>query len=168
VNISIAMPRLAPDGAIAHRRAGASIRRRASTDGGERPDVVPAASGVCPTAEAPAATRPPRREVPELRVRAVNVTDPLILGPDSHRPHGLSAEAFDAPSTADRPVLDNFHGDPSAVKQLPFERPRLGRFTVNGYIEEGTTHAVSAPGYRPAGPCARRPGVPGGPPRREA
>jgi xylulose-5-phosphate/fructose-6-phosphate phosphoketolase len=80
-----------------------------------------------------------RREALELRVRVVNVADLLILEPDSHHPHGLSPAAFDAPFTPDRPVIYNFHGYPSAVKQLIFERPRLGRFTVNGYIEEGTS-----------------------------
>jgi xylulose-5-phosphate/fructose-6-phosphate phosphoketolase len=72
-------------------------------------------------------------------VRVVNVTDLLILEPDSHHPHGLAPGAFDELFTPDRPVVFNFHGYPSAVKQLLFERPRLDRFQVNGYIEEGTT-----------------------------
>jgi xylulose-5-phosphate/fructose-6-phosphate phosphoketolase len=125
--------------AVAHCRAGASVWRWASTDGGERPDVVLAASGVYPTAEVLAAAWLLRRELPELRVRVVNVTDLLILEPDSYHPHGLPPEAFDALFTPDRPVIYNFHGYPSAVKQLLFERPRLDRFHVNGYIEEGTT-----------------------------
>jgi xylulose-5-phosphate/fructose-6-phosphate phosphoketolase len=130
---------LALDEAAAHCRAGASVWRWASTDGGERPDVVLAASGVYPTAEVLAATGLLRRELPELRVRVVNVSDLLILEPDSYHPHGLPPEAFDDLFTPDRPVIYNFHGYPSAVKQLLFERPSLGRFTVNGYIEEGTT-----------------------------
>jgi len=101
--------------------------------------VVLAASGVYPTSEVLAAAWLLRREAPELRVRVVNVTDLLILEPDSHHPHGLSPGAFDALFTPDRPVVYNFHGYPSAVKQLLFERPGLGRFRVNGYIEEGTT-----------------------------
>ena len=100
-----------------------SIWRWASTDGGERPDVVLAASGVYPTTEALAAAWLLRRELPRLRVRIVNVTDLLILEPDSHHPHGLAPEAFDALFTPDRPVIYNFHGYPSAVKQLLFERP---------------------------------------------
>jgi xylulose-5-phosphate/fructose-6-phosphate phosphoketolase len=101
-------------------------------------EVPLAASGVYPTAEVLAASLL-GRELLELRDRVVNVTDLLILEPDSYHPHGLSPEAFDALFTPDRPVVYNFHGYPSAVKQLLFERPRLERFRVNGYIEEGTT-----------------------------
>jgi xylulose-5-phosphate/fructose-6-phosphate phosphoketolase len=36
-------------------------------------------------------------------------------------------------------VVFNFHGYPSAVKQLLWERPRHERFLINGYREEGTT-----------------------------
>jgi xylulose-5-phosphate/fructose-6-phosphate phosphoketolase len=144
INLVIAskqpMPQwLGLDEAIAHCRAGASIWRWASTDSGERPDVVLAASGVYPTTEVLAAAWLLRRELPELRVRVVNITDLLILELDTHHPHGLAPELFDELFTPDRPVIYNFHGYPSAVKQLLFQRPRLGRFQVNGYIEEGTT-----------------------------
>jgi xylulose-5-phosphate/fructose-6-phosphate phosphoketolase len=144
INLVIASKQTTPqwlplDEAVAHCRAGASVWRWASTDGGDRPDVVLVGSGVYPMAEVLAAAWLLRRDVPELRVRVVNVTDLLILEPDSHHPHGLSPEAFDELFTPDRPVVYNFHGYPSAVKQLLFERPRLARFRVNGYIEEGTT-----------------------------
>ncbi len=41
--------------------------------------------------------------------------------------------------TADSPVIINFHGYSSAVKQLLFGRPNIHRFHINGYQEEGTT-----------------------------
>jgi xylulose-5-phosphate/fructose-6-phosphate phosphoketolase len=69
----------------------------------------------------------------------VNVTDLLILESDSYHPHGLSPERFDDLFTPDRPVVFNFHGYPSAVKQLVWERPPHERFVINGYREEGTT-----------------------------
>jgi xylulose-5-phosphate/fructose-6-phosphate phosphoketolase len=72
-------------------------------------------------------------------VRVVNVTDLLILQPDSFHPHGLTPEAFEGLFTADKPVVFNFHGYPGAVKELLFDRPALTRFQINGYIEEGTT-----------------------------
>jgi xylulose-5-phosphate/fructose-6-phosphate phosphoketolase len=80
-----------------------------------------------------------RKELPNLRVRVVNVTDLLILQPDSFHPHRLTPEAFDDLFTADKPLLFNFHGYPVAVKQLLFDRPAFPRFLINGYIEEGTT-----------------------------
>ncbi|HET6574404.1 MAG TPA: phosphoketolase family protein [Fimbriiglobus sp.] len=144
INLVIAskqpMPQwLTADEAAEHCKYGASVWRWASTFDGDRPDVVLACCGVYPTAEVLAAAWLLRRELPELRVRVVNVTDLLILELDSYHPHGLSPEQYDVLFTADRPVVFNFHGYPSAVKQLLFERPRKRRFTINGYIEEGTT-----------------------------
>jgi xylulose-5-phosphate/fructose-6-phosphate phosphoketolase len=130
---------LSADEADAHCRTGASVWGWAGTDGGTNPHVVLACSGAYPTAEVLAAAWHLRRDVPELRVRVVNVTDLLILEPDSFHPHGLTPERFDALLTPDRPVVYNFHGYPSAVEQLLFHRPRNDRFTVNGYREEGTT-----------------------------
>jgi xylulose-5-phosphate/fructose-6-phosphate phosphoketolase len=46
---------------------------------------------------------------------------------------------FDALFTADKTVIFNFHGYPSAVQQLLFHRGNSERFEVNGYLEEGTT-----------------------------
>jgi xylulose-5-phosphate/fructose-6-phosphate phosphoketolase len=144
INLVIASKQLMPqwlpmDEADEHCRRGASIWRWASTDEGERPDVVLAAAGVYPTNEVMAAAQLLRAELPALRVRVVNVTDLLILEPDSFHPHGLTQAAFDELFTPDKPVIFNFHGYPVVVKQLLFERPAVARFQVNGYIEEGTT-----------------------------
>ena len=57
-------------------------------DGGE-PDVVMACAGDVPTLETLAAADILRRELPELRVRVVNVVDLMRLQPDSEHPHGL-------------------------------------------------------------------------------
>ncbi len=125
--------------AIAHCRAGASIWSWASTDGGVSPDVVLVGIGDVVTQEVLAAADLLHREVPELRLRVVNVTDLLILEKESAHPHGLDRTLFDALFTVDAPVIVNFHGYPSAVKQLLFGRDVAARFTVNGYIEEGST-----------------------------
>jgi xylulose-5-phosphate/fructose-6-phosphate phosphoketolase len=144
INLVIAskqpMPQWLPlEEADAHCRAGASVWEWASTDSGADPDVVLVGSGVYPTTEVLATAALLRRELPELPVRVVNVTDLLILESDSYHPHGLSPERFDDLFTRDRPVVFNFHGYPSAVKQLLWERPRHERFVINGYREEGTT-----------------------------
>ncbi len=130
---------LSMDEAIAHCRAGASVWGWASTDGGVRPDVVLVGIGDIMTLEVLAAADILRREVPELRVRVVNVTDLLILEQETKHPHGLDQTLFEALFTSDAPVIINFHGYPSAVKQLLFGRPGTDRFTINGYREEGTT-----------------------------
>jgi xylulose-5-phosphate/fructose-6-phosphate phosphoketolase len=130
---------LSMDDAIAHCRAGASIWPWASIDGGVDPDVVLVGIGDNPTLEVMAAASLLRQDIPELRVRVVNVTDLFVLEHSGDHPHGLDADMFEALFTADRPVVINFHGYPSAVKQLLFGRHRVRRFHINGYQEEGTT-----------------------------
>src|SRR5260370_5649695 len=80
-----------------------------------------------------------RNEMPELRVRVVNVTDLFVLEKETAHPHGLDDEMFEALFTPDAPVIVNFHGYPSAVKQLIFVRNHVRRFYINRYQEEGTT-----------------------------
>ena len=71
--------------------------------------------------------------MPELRVRVVNVTDLLILEDKTSHLHGLDTEMFNALLTLDQPVIINFHGYPSVVKQLLFGCPNVGRFHIKGY-----------------------------------
>ena len=146
VNLIIAnkppMPQwLSMKDAIDHSRAGASIWKWASIDDGISPDVVLVGIGDSPTLEVMAAADILRAELPELRVRVVNVTDLFILERETAHPHGLDDEMFEALFTPDRPVIINFHGYPSAVKQLLFGRYHMHaqRFQINGYQEEGTT-----------------------------
>jgi xylulose-5-phosphate/fructose-6-phosphate phosphoketolase len=144
VNLIIAnkppMPQwLSMDEAIAHCRAGASVWQLASTDNGVNPDVVLVGIGDNPTLEVMAAAQILHDEMPELRVRVVNVTDLFVLQKESEHPHGLDDEMFAALFTPDRPVIINFHGYPSAVEQLLFGRDSTHRFRINGYREEGTT-----------------------------
>jgi len=131
---------LSMEDAIAHSRAGASVWQWASIDEGVNPDVVLVGIGDNPTLEVMAAAHILRNELPELRVRVVNVTDLFVLEKETAHPHGLDDEMFDALFTPDAPVIVNFHGYPSAVKQLIFGRENVGqRFYINGYQEEGTT-----------------------------
>ncbi|MFI5274111.1 MAG: phosphoketolase [Ktedonobacterales bacterium] len=130
---------LTMDEAIAHARAGASIWPWASTDDGVEPDVVLVGIGDTLTQEVRAAADLLRRELPALRLRVVNVTDLLVLERDTAHPHGLDDEMFEALFTADKPVIVNFHGYPSAAKQLLYGRRHPQRFFIHGYQEEGTT-----------------------------
>ena len=125
--------------ARAHCRAGASVWRWAGNDDDGEPDVVLAAAGTIPTVETVAAAAMLGRDAAELRVRVVNVCDLLALEHPNDHPHGLAPDEFDAIFTADKPVVFDFHGYPSAIHQLLYHRPRPDRFHVKGYIEEGTT-----------------------------
>jgi xylulose-5-phosphate/fructose-6-phosphate phosphoketolase len=127
------------DDAIDHVKRGASRWAWASSDQGGPPDVVLASCGTIPTIELLASTSLLREEVPDLRVRFVNVTNLFSLARADAHPDGMSDDAFREVFTDDKPVIFNFHGYPSAVHQLIHRRPRQERFHVRGYAEEGTT-----------------------------
>jgi xylulose-5-phosphate/fructose-6-phosphate phosphoketolase len=59
------------------------------------------------------------------------VTDLFILQEDTSHPHGLDDELFEALFTAEASVIINFHGYPSAVKQLLFGRNHAQRFSIS-------------------------------------
>lgn len=111
-----------------HCRAGVSVWPKYSTDGGKDPDVVLVGCGVETTYEVVAAAALLRRDCPELRVRVVNVTDLMVLGmTHSHR---LVQNEFDAIFTPDKPIIFNFHGYPSAIKSLAYDRVDNRRMKV--------------------------------------
>ena len=127
------------DEAIDHVRRGASRWAWASNDDADPPDVVLASCGTIPTIELLAATSLLREEVPDLRVRFVNVTNLFTLATPGTHSAAMSVEAFRDLFTDDKPVIFDFHGYPSAIHQLIHRRPRQERFHVRGYAEEGTT-----------------------------
>jgi xylulose-5-phosphate/fructose-6-phosphate phosphoketolase len=127
------------DDAKAHATAGVSIWRWASTAEGVDPDIVLAAAGMVPTNEILAAADLLRQDVPDLRVRVVNVMDLMRLDSRSGHPHALPDDAFEQLFTADKHVVFSFHGYPSAIHQLISARREPTRFHVKGYVEEGIT-----------------------------
>jgi xylulose-5-phosphate/fructose-6-phosphate phosphoketolase len=136
INLIIASPDPMPQWltmteAIAHCRAGASIWHWASIDKGIDPDVVLVGIGDRSTVEVMAATHILHDEMPELRVRVVNVTDLRVLEDAEHSQH-LDLEMFEALFTCDRPVIINFQGTIAVLKQLLFGRPKPDRFQLNG------------------------------------
>jgi xylulose-5-phosphate/fructose-6-phosphate phosphoketolase len=64
-----------------------------------------------------------REELPELRVRVVNVVDLMRLQPETEHPHGMPDREFDALFPSPVPVVFAFHGN----------------MHVRGFKEEGTT-----------------------------
>ncbi|MCR6690722.1 phosphoketolase family protein [Cellulomonas sp.] len=126
--------------AIAHCTRGLGIWEWAGTEvDGEEPDVVLAAAGDVPTLEVLAAADILRREVPELKVRVINVVDLMRLQDEREHPHGLSDREFDGLFTADRPVIFAYHGYPWLIHRLTYRRNGHSNIHVRGYKEEGTT-----------------------------
>ncbi|MGO8905927.1 MAG: phosphoketolase [Solirubrobacteraceae bacterium] len=125
--------------AVAHCTRGIGVWDWVSSDEGSEPDVVLACAGDVPTLETVAATAILARELPELKVRVVNVVDLMRLEPDSEHPHGLPEEEFDALFTTGRPVIFAYHGYPWLIHRLTYRRTNHPNIHVRGYKEEGTT-----------------------------
>ncbi len=127
------------EAAYAHVEAGIGIWEWASTDHDDEPDVVMACCGDVPTIETLAAVDILRRELPELKVRVVNVVDLMTLTPHEEHPHGLSDRDFDTLFTTDRPIVFAFHGYPWLIHRLSYRRTNHKNLHVRGYKEEGST-----------------------------
>ncbi|MBZ5740139.1 phosphoketolase family protein [Nocardioides mangrovi] len=130
---------LSMDDAIVHCTKGVGIWDWASNEGDAEPDVVLACAGDVPTMETLAAVQLLREELPDLRVRVVNVVDLMRLQPESEHSHGLSDADFDALFTRDRPVIFAYHGYPWLIHRLTYRRTNHENIHVRGYKEEGTT-----------------------------
>ena len=69
------------DQAVRHCTAGLGIWEFASNDQGTEPDVVMACAGDIPTLETLAAVDWLRQNIPDLKIRVVNVVDLMTLQP---------------------------------------------------------------------------------------
>ncbi len=126
------------EAAAIHCEEGIGIWKWASNDNGVDPDVVMACAGDVPTLETLAAVSILRRELPDLKIRVINVVDLMRLQPGSEHPHGLSDTDFDSLFTTDRPVIFAFHGYPWLIHRLTYRRTNHRNLHVRGYKEKGT------------------------------
>ncbi|MGD8866915.1 MAG: phosphoketolase family protein [Gemmatimonadales bacterium] len=143
VNLVVASKQMIPqwlaiDAAREHCARGASVWEWASNDLGQ-PDLVLASAGDVPTEEVVAAASLLRRELPDLRVRVVNVVDLFTLVSRRDHPHGLEDREFIELFTENKPIVFAFHGYPRVIHELVHHRPNPSRFHVHGYMEEGST-----------------------------
>ena len=122
------------DEAIEHCKKGIGIWNFASDD---NPDIILACAGDTPTLEVLAAKIIMKEILPQIKVRVVNIVDLMKLEAKEKHPHGLSDEEYDELFTVDKPIIFNFHGYPSLVHQLIYNRHNKN-VHVHGYIEEGT------------------------------
>ncbi len=102
------------------------------------PDIVLSAAGDYMTKEALAAIDIVKQEAPQIKMRFVNimVLSALGLGNGECR----VPLDFDFLFTKDKPVIFNFHGYPETLKSmLVGRRDGINRFSVHGYIENGST-----------------------------
>jgi xylulose-5-phosphate/fructose-6-phosphate phosphoketolase len=142
VNVVVAGKRAMPqwltmEAAAVHCAEGIGIWDWASNDQGGEPDIVLACCGDTPTLEVLAAASILRDQLPELRVRVVNVVDLMKLQPASGHPHGLSDTDYDSIFTRDKHIIFGFHGYPWLIHRLTYRRANHD-LHVRGYNEEGT------------------------------
>jgi xylulose-5-phosphate/fructose-6-phosphate phosphoketolase len=128
---------LTMDQAVVHCTEGIGIWQWASNDQGSEPDVVMACCGDTPTLEVLAAVSILRENLPNVKIRVVNVVDLMRLQPCAEHPHGLSETDYDSLFTKDKPIIFGFHGYASLVHGLTYRRSNR-RLHVRGYKEEGT------------------------------
>jgi xylulose-5-phosphate/fructose-6-phosphate phosphoketolase len=130
---------LSIEDAVSHCTRGAGIWDWASNDEGGEPDVVMGCCGDIPTLETLAAVALLREQLPDLKVRVVNVVDLMRLQPDTEHPHGLSDAEFDSLFTRSKPIVFAYHGYPWLIHRLAYRRRNHDNLHVRGYKEEGTT-----------------------------
>jgi xylulose-5-phosphate/fructose-6-phosphate phosphoketolase len=117
-------------------KAGVSIWEFASD---KDPHMVFASAGDYPTQEALAAMSIVRREVPQMRLRFVNISALNALGIGNSTCRVLPME-FEDYFTKNKPVSINFHGYPQTIKQVLFDYGcEPSRFSIHGYEETGST-----------------------------
>lgn len=127
------------DAAVKHCAAGIGIWEWASNDEGKTPDVVMACCGDVPTLETLAAVKILRGHFPDLKIRVVNVVDLMTLQSPNEHPHGISTSAFNALFPPGVPVVFAFHGYPSLIHRLTYQRNNHHQMHVHGFKENGTT-----------------------------
>lgn len=142
INVLVTSKHLRPqwlsmDEAIKHCSLGVGIWDFASNDMDSDPDLIMACCGETPTLESLAAVSILRKELPKLKIRFINVVDLFKLQSDKKHPHGLSDSEFDELFTKKRPIIFNFHGYPSLIHELIFDRCNHN-IIVKGYMENGS------------------------------
>ena len=128
---------LTMDQAVKHCTQGIGIWDWASNEQGDEPDVVIACCGDTPTLEALAAVTILRENMPEIKIRFINVVDLMKLQSHDKHPHGLTDTEFDTLFTKDKPIIFAFHGYPTLIHELLYHRRHRDLY-VCGYQEEGT------------------------------
>lgn len=101
------------------------------------PDIVIASCGDTPNIEALAAVSILKRHLKNIKLRFINVLELLKLESNKRNKNGLTDSEFITYFTKDKPVIFNFHGYPSLIHGLIYDRPNKN-FYVHGYEEEGS------------------------------
>lgn len=120
-----------------HCAKGVSEWKWAGMNDTKNPDLVMVSCGDTATIESLAAVTLLKKFLPDLNVKFINVVDLMKLVSNKSHPHGLTDKEFDNLFTKDKPIMFNYHGYPSLIHQLTYNRTNRN-LHVSGYQEEGT------------------------------
>lgn len=141
INVIVASKHMRPqwltmEEAKEHCAKGLSKWNFASNDN-KGVDIVLVSTGDAPTLENIAAVSILRNYLPDIKIRFINVVDLMKLEPSTKHPHGLTNTEYNKLFTKDKPIIFNYHGYPTLIHELTYERENKN-ISVHGYIEEGT------------------------------
>ena len=141
INVIVASKHMRPqwltmEEAKEHCAKGLSKWNFASNDN-KGVDIVLVSIGDAPTLENIAAVSILRNYLPDIKIRFVNVVDLMKLQPNTMHPHGLTNAEYNKLFTKDKPIIFNYHGYPTLIHELTYERENKN-VSVHGYMEEGT------------------------------
>jgi xylulose-5-phosphate/fructose-6-phosphate phosphoketolase len=104
----------------------------------ENPDIVFAGIGDYLTKETIATIKLLKNVAPEIKSRFVNILELSTFG-FGNTERKMTRDEFSKYFTEDKPVIFNFHGYPEVIQAMLFQRGDTSRFSVHGYIENGST-----------------------------
>ena len=141
INVIVASKHMRPqwltmEEAKEHCAKGLSKGEFASNDN-KGTDIVLVSIGDAPTLENMAAVSIIRSYLPDIKIRFINVVDLMKLEPNTKHPHGLTNVEYNKLFTKDKPIIFNYHGYPTLIHELTYERENKN-ISVHGYMEEGT------------------------------
>lgn len=141
INVIVASKHMRPqwltmEEAKEHCAKGLSKWEFASNDN-KGTDIVLVSIGDAPTLENMAALSIIRSYLPDIKIRFINVVDLMKLEPNTKHPHGLTNVEYNKLFTKDKPIIFNYHGYPTLIHELTYERENKN-ISVHGYMEEGT------------------------------
>lgn len=141
INVIVASKHMRPqwltmEEAKEHCAKGLSKWEFASNDS-KGTDIVLVSIGDAPTLENMAAVSIIRSYLPDIKIRFINVVDLMKLEPNTKHPHGLTNVEYNKLFTKDKPIIFNYHGYPTLIHELTYERENKN-ISVHGYMEEGT------------------------------
>ena len=77
--------------------------------------------------------------MPNLKIKFVNVVNIMTLANPSSTSEGLTDKEFNEIFNLQVPIIFAFHGYPSMIHRLIYNRSCHANFHIHGFNEEGTT-----------------------------